>query len=343
MKLRQAELAWPGEDNPGKPKFNLAVNADAAEIMTKELRKIFPGTPFDARQFAALQPCQGFYGRYRVTGKNYDWFVRVSSRVGYPDLEKSVIDHLLSSGLMVNPIVKFQISEHKGKRYRLDVRPFLQGRHFNGSSGDIARVACHLRKVHQVLAKFGQVERIREIARQRYEELARIKEVLALRLATGDFAIFAEHAEWAKEQKGWLQDLTERFDPRLHLAPKAQCIHGEIHPGNVMFSTEEEVVLLDFEESVHHFTSPLWDLAFLVQRFCLRDDPDEGLLRERLAVVAQQYGASWNGLSRVMRLAAWYSVIMLLYYRLDGIVSPRSECEKFVRLECQARTLEHIL
>ena len=44
-----------------------------------------------------------------------------------------------------------------------------------------------------------------------------------------------------------------------------------------------------------------------------------------------------------MRQTAWYSVLMLLYYRLKQIISPRSEYDKFVRLEGQARALEPIL
>ena len=136
---------------------------------------------------------------------------------------------------------------------------------------------------------------------------------------------------------------SEVFDPRLQFIPLAQGIHGEVHPGNVIFSPAGEVVLVDFEESVHHFTAPSWDLAFFVQRFCLGDGPDEALLRDRLAVVAEQYGTSLQGLSLTMRQIAWYSVLMLAYYRLNQVVSPRSEYDKFVRLERQARTLEHIL
>lgn len=307
------------------------------------LRGIFPDAHIDDYNLAALQPTAGIPGRYRFSGPIADWFIRISTRLGHPELEKSVIDHLSASGLTVNPIVAFQLVELDGQQCRLDVRPFLQGRHFNGSLDDIARVARHLRLVHGALAKFAGAGRIHQIAGQRYEELAGIKDTMAHCLARGDFDWFAEQAGWAREQARWLRDLVEGFDPRLQFNPLAQCIHGEVHPGNVIFSPAGEVVLVDFEESVHHFTSPAWDQAFLVQRFGLGDGPDEALLRARLAVVAEHYGTSLQGLPWMMRQIAWYSVLMLLHYRLNQVVSPRSEYDKFVRLERQARTLEHIL
>ncbi len=343
MKLRQAELAWPGGDTPGKLRFKSKVAGSAAEIIIKAMRGVFPDTQIDDYQITALQPTTDISGRYRFSGKIGDWFIRISARLGHPELEKRVIEHLSASGLTVNPIVGFQIVEMEGRQFRLEVRPFLGGRHFNGSLEDMARVACHLRLVHRALANFEGAGQIHQIANQRYEELAGIKDNLAHCLARGNFDLFAEQAEWAREQARWLRDLVERFDPRLQFIPMAQCIHGEVHPGNVIFSQEGEAVLVDFEESVHHFTSPLWDLAFLVQRFCLGDDPEEAQLRERLGVVAEQYGMSFTGLSLMMRRIAWYSVVMLLYYRLNQIVSPRSEYDKFVRLERQARSLEHIL
>ncbi|MGA9754894.1 MAG: aminoglycoside phosphotransferase family protein [Desulfobaccales bacterium] len=343
MKLRQAELAWPGGDTPGKLRFKGKVADYAAEIIIKALRGVFPDTQIDDHQITALQPTSDIPGRYRFSCKSGDWFVRISARLGHPELEKSVIDHLSASGLTVNPIVAFQLVELDGQQFRLDVRPFLRGRHFNGSLDDIARVACHLRMVHRALANFEGAGQIHQIASHQYEGLAGIKDRMAHCLARGNFDFFAEHAEWAREQARWLRDLVEMFDPRLQFSPLAQCIHGEVHPGNVIFSQEGEVVLVDFEESVHHFTSPLWDLTFLVQRFCLGDDPEEALLRERLSVVAEQYGTSLQGLSLMMRQIAWYSVAMLLHYRLNHVVSPRSEWDKFVRLERQARTLEHIL
>lgn len=343
MKVRPAELAWPGGDTPGKLRFTAKITEKAAAIMVKALGGVFPDTPIEADQITALQPTADITGRYRYAGSAGDWFIRISTRLGYPELEQSLIEHLAAAGITVNPIVAFQRLEMDGEQFRLDVRPFLRGRHFDGSLDDIARAAGHLRLVHRALADFVGAGQIRQIAGAHYQELAGIKDNLAHCLARGDYDCFAEQAQWAREQADWLRDLVELFDPRLQFLPLAQCIHGEVHPGNVIFTPEGEAVLVDFEESVHHFTSPLWDLAFLVQRFCLGDDPEAALLRDRLAVVAEQYGASLLGLSGMMRQIAWYTMLMLVDYRRRRVVSPRSEYDKFVRLERQARTVEHIL
>ena len=213
MKLRPAELAWPGGDTPGKLRFTSKVPDYEAEIIIEALGRVFPETHVDAYQITALQPTSDISGRYRFSGKSGDWFIRISARLGHPELEKSVIDHLSASGLTVNPIVAFQLVEMDGQQFRLDVRPFLAGRHFNGSLEDSARVAGHLRLVHRALAKFAGAGRIHQIAGHRYEELAGIKAQMAHCLAKDDFDFFAEHTEWAREQARWLRDLVRCSTP----------------------------------------------------------------------------------------------------------------------------------
>jgi hypothetical protein len=112
----------------------------------------------------------------------------------------------------------------------------------------------------------------------------------------------------------------------------------------VFRSIDGAAVLVDFEESVHVFGPPAWDLAFLVQRFCLCDDPSPSVGLQRLAVVAEAYGGPLPGLATMMRQAAWFSMATIIDLRMShGVVTPMDEYDKFVRLARQARAFEGVL
>jgi Ser/Thr protein kinase RdoA (MazF antagonist) len=157
--------------------------------------------------------------------------------------------------------------------------------------------------------------------------------------------MFAEHATWASEQRAWLAIMAGGFEPRFDELAGAQCLHGEVHPANVLFrAADGTAILVDFEESVHVFAPPAWDLAFLVQRFCLRDNPPAVVRAARLSIVAEAYGRPLPALARMMRQAAWFSIAVILEARISqGLVTPRDEYEKFVRLEQQGQALESVL
>lgn len=112
----------------------------------------------------------------------------------------------------------------------------------------------------------------------------------------------------------------------------------------VFRSDDGAAVLVDFEESVHVFAPPAWDLAFLVQRFCLCDDPSPSVARLRLSVVADAYGGPLPGLATMMRQAAWFSMATIIDLRMSqGVITPVDEYDKFVRLARQTHAFEGVL
>ena len=344
MTLENAELAWPGGDTPGKLQFDTDVSQSRARFILRSFKRFLPFASGEDIRVTALCPVHSIAGRYQLRNSSNSWYVRISSRLGLPVLEKEIIDHLLAEGISVNPILYFDRIEWKGKTYRIDVRPFLDGRHFNVSNKDLAQLAFSLGRLHHSLKTFCNGKRVKSIAANRYLRLAKIKDILAQVLSARFFYIFEEYAGWAESNKEWLKNMAERFDPEFHCLPESQCIHGEIHPGNVLFMENGSPVLLDFEESVHVYAPATWDLAYFVQRFCLQDNPDEATIFDRLTVIKKEYGGPIPKLASMMRQLAWFSVAVILDFRLNhNILTPISECEKFVRLERQAKALENIL
>jgi Ser/Thr protein kinase RdoA (MazF antagonist) len=150
-------------------------------------------------------------------------------------------------------------------------------------------------------------------------------------LAADEFAALGDAASWARANKRWVQALVEGFDPRMPDQPRAQCVHGEVHGGNVLFA-DNRAVLLDFEEATHVFAPPAWDLAYAVQRFCLAGAPTPEVAAARAASLARGYG-QLPPLADAMKQVAWYmAAVALATWADEGLATPASEFVKFTWL-----------
>lgn len=335
----EAEFAWPGGDRPGRLEFS----HDPPEPVRAAIRTTL-GTAFEpardpGARLAALVADAGPAGRYRLTSRGGSWFVRVSSRWGQPDLEKSVADHLAAAGVSVCPILVTGLPlEWNDLTYRIDVRPLIQGHHFDGSIADVDAVAAALGRCHVALRTFPRRDEVRAAAVERNRKLAEARGRLASCLERDRFDELAESADWARLHRDWLLEMVEQLEPHMERWPAAQCVHGQMHTGNVIFRAGDgEAVLVDMEEAAHLVAPAAWDLAFLVQRFCLADNPSRPTLAARLARIGAAYGSALPPLAPMMRQAAWFNVALILQLRLgEGLVTPLEEYDKFVGFERQA-------
>lgn len=345
MLILRAEFAWPGGDCPGNLDFAHRPATLISEAIAGALAPFFAPARDPSASYEALVVSDGPAGCYRLSTRDGSWFVRVSSRPGNPDLEKSITDYLFDKGVNVNRfLVAGATLNWEGRSFRIDVWPLIEGRHFDGSASDVLSLATALSACHTALGDFPRAQEVRAAASARYQRVAKVRDLVAESVECGRFGLFAERAPWASAHREWLGEMVERFEPRFDALSDAQCVHGEVHPGNVLFRRRDgAAVLIDFEESVHLFVPPVWDLAFLVQRFCLRDNPPVSVVLERLALVADGYGKPLPPLAPMMRQAAWFLVATIVDLRITGVITPTSEYDKFVRLERQARALEDFL
>jgi Ser/Thr protein kinase RdoA (MazF antagonist) len=254
--------------------------------------------------------------------------------------------YLSDQGVDVNPLlISGARMVWKGNELRIDVRPFIRGRHYDGSREDLAHLATAMAHCHQSLASFPEPVRVQEIAASRYERHDNVRQLIADCLVNGSFdALFGERAQWAFRHRDWLEEMVDNFHPRFDLIPNAQCLHGQIHPANVLYRVGDgRPILVDWEEAIQVFAPRVYDLAYMVQRFCLHDNPSAEMIQQRLDVVASSYG-SLPPLAPMMRQLSWYSMAVILETEVfHGIRVSQTEYEKFVRLERQARTLVGVL
>lgn len=336
---RQAEFGWPGGDCPGAVEFTHPVADAVSQAILEPLRALDPRR-FREGNLHALHPPDGVSGRFQWRTPTEALFLRVSARRGYPDLEQAITGYLQAGGLAVNHLEMAGLPVvFEGQEYRLDVRALLRATHPTGTLDELRSVAAALARCHEMLAKAPFADRIRQIAIARYTHLAEVLQHVQHSLEHRAYAGLCPSDEWLDANHDWLAEMCAAYDPRFDRLPDAQCLHGQVHRGNVMFTAESQAVLLDWEEAVHLFAPPAWDLAYFIQRFCLHDAPAPEVLRERLDVIQSAYGRPLTGIAAMLRRSAWYSMTILLDLHAQGIRNPISEYEKFVRLERQASAL----
>jgi Ser/Thr protein kinase RdoA (MazF antagonist) len=341
----KAELGWPTGDQPGELRFQYAPSEAARHAILHALSPVFPPAKSPDATLLALTPPEGVTGRYRLTTPDGNWFVRVSMWWSNPIWEQNFTDYLASRNVPVNrPLIAGIVLEWEGHTYRIDIRPLIAGRHFKGSLDDLAQTASTLAACHTALRDFPFRSRVRYTAKLHYVSHYRsVQWKMKKELSDMYYEMFGDQSDWAREHLYWLREMVRDFMPLFHKLPGAQCVHGQVHPGNVIFqSSDGRAVLVDWEEAVHNYAPPAFDLAYFVQRFCLRDDPAPDILRQRLDTITAHYG-ELPPLADMMRQLAWMSIAAIVDYQRQGIVTPASEYDKFVRLEWQARALIGVL
>jgi hypothetical protein len=345
MSVVKAELAWESGDRPDEPDFGAPVSRVNRETLARFLSSVCGWRTEDIGSIRALRETPSLAGRYCVSVRGRNWFVRVTTRWGDPELERSIVSYLHACDAPVIPFLHAGLElKVDDARYRTDVRPLIPGRHYSGSTADSLAIARALATCHRLLAGYPRRDDVREKANERVGNIADAWKVIARACADDDYSVFGPGSSWARENKAWLEEIGSLWEPVLHQHHDAQVLHGEIHPANILFAAEDNrPVLLDFEESVSMFAPPSWDLAYFVQRFVLRDDELTDVRNPHVSDVLSAYGADAPDLYAMMRQAAASCIGLYVHLTVrEQVSTPVSELEKFYRLDRQAAALQAV-
>ena len=334
-----ADMAWESGDLPGDLNFPHQVPANIYAHLKNILSDVFEPARYAQLHIHSLTPIRDITGRYKIQTTNGSWFVKISPRQGAPTLEKQMIDYLYDRGVPTNPILlpghQFIYQNHV---YYLTIQNLLQGRHFDGSQSDLFNLGQTLSKCHEALRNFPQKTQIMNLSRNHLERIYALKNTVKCAISSEEFEVFREYGSWVHQNADWVATAVENWPGPLQYTKDSQCLHGEIHQGNVIYNqTNGSAILVDFEESCHIFSDINWDVAFAIQRFCMRDDPQKDTLLSRIASFTKGYGRTIPNLSQTMRDISWYTFARILDLRINHfIITPTQELDKFVHLEKQA-------
>lgn len=345
--MQKAELAWESGDRPGTPNFREPVPDVFAKAIISAVSSHLPQEALSTATLTALHPDQIPIGRYRLRVESIDpqidWFIRITARAGYPKDEQAVTDYLHMAGISVARHLATGLPfEWEETQLRLDLRPHLTARHCDGSGSDILSLAHLLRDCHNALRHFPAAPQIKAQADKRYSRIESARSSLKQGCESNDFAFLGDEAgAWAAEHSDWIEGWVSESNFDFHRRETAQPLHGEIHPGNILFDLSDgHPVLIDFEESPFTYAPPEWDIAYFVQRFVVDGSEDQ---RSRIEQILDICETDERRVFTMMAESARCVVCIAAMLAIeDGIETPVSEYEKFRRLEIQAlEFLEH--
>jgi thiamine kinase-like enzyme len=135
---------------------------------------------------------------------------------------------------------------------------YLDSRFFNDSFDDIKLIANSTAQLHNSLALYSQQNNIKLASEQKMSTLISHWHLL--------LQSKKELEKLPKTAQSILQNNKETcFDV---FTQDTQVIHGDLNRGNLLF-TANTLYIIDFEDSLSTFSSPLQDIAFIIERFIL--------------------------------------------------------------------------
>ena len=334
----EADMAWDSITRPNEIIFKHKVPESICKLLVSVLIDS-PIRKSSIKNFslASLKPVKDIAGHYCLQIEDKKWFLRITRRKRKnPDIEDIITSYLFKSGIdVVLPILSNLYVRWEGHNYLMSVFPFVEGRHFNGTDNDLVVLSLTVSRMHKILKSLVIGDKIYLAAFDTAKRLAKTKDMIADAIKTKDFYIFYERAKWVEQNCSWLKNMVESFNPYLCAMPDSQCVHGELHLGNVIFSLDgSKAFIVDFEETPDAWFPRSFDIAYVVHRFCLDQNPSRVLLSKRLDIIKHYYGALPHDLKEMMRQVCWYNIALLVdrSARRESI-SPEGEYDKFVNLE----------
>jgi thiamine kinase-like enzyme len=128
------------------------------------------------------------------------------------------------------------------------------------------------------------------------------------------------------------------------LSQGAQMIHGDMNYGNVLFNKlSDQPIIIDFEDATTAWLSPLYDLAFIIQRFILLQEVKD---RYGLGIALLKGYKSQNILAKtsrpndlliMLKMISVRSLLVLSMLSDENQILYLDEINKFIELYRQAQ------
>lgn len=333
----EADMAWDSKVRPNRIVFKHKTPADISYTIFPVISEIFPEVGSKDVSLTSIKPVTDPAGHFCMRIGTKKWFLRVTRRQRKnPDMEEVMAFYLSNAGIKVNlPIASDIKVTWRGRSYLLNIFPYIEGRHYNGSDSDLKSLSTVIARMHKILKSFKFAKHVYSAALKTADRLAEVKKMISHLLITGNFSMFYERSDWARRNFKWLKTMIDYFDPYLCLMPQAQCVHGELHLGNVMFSLHDgSIILTDFEEVCDAWFPPSFDLAYLVHRFCMDGVNSKLIFQKKLKILKKNYGELPSDLEEMSHQVCWYNIALLIDKSvIRKSIAPEEEYSKFMNLE----------
>lgn len=258
----------------------------------------------------------GLVGHYKT--KDDHFFIKVLDEASNQTQAKSeqVVFWLDKLGIRVNGVKDGYPKKVKDKKIWIYLYDYIEHKFFFDNKESMYQIGKELEKIHNFMKNcpfsveaFTRGSKKNEILLQ---QLNMIKNGLCPKSLSKDAISLIRGVDYNEYDK---------------LTLSAQMIHGDVNAGNILFTSKSnQPVFIDFEDSTSSWLSPLYDLAFIVQRFIISTD-----ISHQEKITLSQFlfkGYDSNKLQGVIGEGLLYIMIKLISIRSLLILSTLSNDEK---------------
>jgi len=259
-------------------------------------------------------------GSYKLDSPNYLMKIFAQKDIELQTLENEIVLELKKNGVSTNPATITIPQKIKGANLWYSCYIFLKHKYnYRATNFDLHNLGMEIAKMHFFLSKYKN-EKIQSRALKKnkliYDRFIEINKD-------------KKNIKFNKQSLKILKSFSKESFNTLN--KNAQIIHGDLNLGNVVFLDDDYPVIIDFEDCTETFLNPLFDIAFVIQRFILETN-----FSEKFSLVKDFL----DGYRSIMKISSnrgdLFIVLQLISLRALLILSlyPK-EKESFISLEIE--------
>lgn len=248
-------------------------------------------------EVSAVEPAGGTAGKcWRVTASTGPYFLRqrgprTSSREAL-EFDHGLRTHLLARGVPTAAPIATAAGETwvVGKRGVYELYPFVSGRPFRGGREELVETVQALAHFHQAAAEYdarGTCSSVPAQFAMAAPEVGGSERIDDPELIAAAFALLGRDESAMEYAVAQAKRLAEEYDAPTYQALPQWLIHGDYHPGNLLYSDAGKMAgIFDLDWACEHTRSR--DLADTVYFFARREAPAlDGSRIESLTVAVE--------------------------------------------------------
>ncbi|NRA54651.1 MAG: aminoglycoside phosphotransferase family protein [Gammaproteobacteria bacterium] len=246
-----------------------------------------------------------------------------------------IVSYLAQHNFIVNRLIEYRVLDLAQGSFFILVYPQLEFRLSDFSSADISALATVTAKIHQLLRHYPQQQQVQRRSGDKHQKLV------------AHWQLLLDQPDQLNKLPHPAQLILQAHRPSLLniLQIESQVIHGDLNVGNILFTQQTLPCIIDFEDCLTSWASPLQDVAFIIERFILiQHQPQK--FTELLTLFLERYLAKLACpliidnlqrqpalISQILQALAVKTLVILAQqnHGFDGINLP-DEWNKFIQL-----------
>ncbi|WED41905.1 phosphotransferase [Legionella cardiaca] len=170
-------------------------------------------------------------------------------------MEDKHIEHYKQAEEMATWLLakKIHVNAALELRHNCYIYSLLDGVRAPSSMAVLSQLGAALARLHNTLSDYPLQERIQTNTDRRISCLNEIRERVAQgKLAVGPFP-------------DYVKKLAQNSDLNFTQGAKAQALHGDLHPGNMLL-VNDLIYFFDFEDALHSYLPIIYEIAYVLER-----------------------------------------------------------------------------